>query len=228
MNARQLFDSPSFKKELAMQTISLAFLFSIATTVVAQDATRTLAKKLGDKNFPVREKTQKEIFEKMDYKFLVRLAMINKEDPDAEVSSRIDRLIESYQKVQSEYKVDLKGYKAFPFIDEGMPANYKLDGAWRGWERMHFIRVYVRRANDAGALQFGHPHWLNYRKATEIWMQERIDYCLKEAIAICKDEDDFERIMKKHMERIGQDIEMLIEGDNDYYKKHNMANPVGR
>lgn len=184
--------------------------------------------KLGDKNFFVREKAQKEIIMKMDLDTYRYLKMYKTRDP--EVVRRIEIILALYErKIMSEYQVDLKGYKDYPFIDEGMPMDYTLDfGPCKGLVKGYIILHYLQKAGSI-RLPADYPHqYMNHRRATKILMEERIAWYVEESMNHAKNEREFRAAMQRKMGIMQKDIEMLIEGDRDFYKRRKQTNPFER
>lgn len=179
--------------------------------------------KLGDNEFHARENASNFLAKKMDYNLYHQVKRVKTKDP--EIANRLNQLANDYKnKVMSGLKLNLKGYGAFPQIDEGMPTDYSLGGPWKGWNRQKFIHHYLELANKRGLIG-KYPIYINYRKATELWMQERIYYNFHEAIRECRNENEFKEKLKKDMDKVQEDLEMLIVGDKKYYLKHNYPNP---
>ncbi len=198
----------------------LCLLFGLQDTKEAG-----LIAQLGNDDFYQCEAASLALQEKIDFACFKRLQKVKGAHKDPEVSYRIARLVDRYQNaLRQTYQVDLRGYGAWPQIDEGLPRDYKLDGPWKGLNRWNIIYKYLTYAEAMGAKQDHFPRWTNYREATKIWMHERIDFHFLMAIENSNGEE-FTCAMKKSMKAIQDDVDMLIAGDKAYYKKQKRPNP---
>lgn len=182
---------------------------------------KALVEKLRDDNFFVREEAQKRITEKIDFKFYKKLlAILDNEKEDPEVISRVKNIVKKYElSLVSQYKVDLMGYGCYPFIDEGLPDSY----AWKGFRKYAIVDYYVKYAEATGVKRGA--HYDTYRKATELWMQDRLYDFLKESVKNARDEKELCAAMNSNMKVIQDDILMLIKGDDKYWIRIGGANP---
>ena len=177
-----------------------------------------LVKELGNDSYQVREKAQKELEKIIDFKVYKQLCGTKETDP--EILKRL-RYIRNYceAKLSSQYNVDLGGYPGYPFIDS-LPDGYK----WLGLEKIDLIIIYTTVASLYGAPSDGSPYWTDYRKATELWIKERI----KRVIETAENEEEYREKMKEAMESIQKDVEVMIEGDYRYYESSQMENPFAQ
>lgn len=213
---------------LGFVSLFVAFFGVILNAEAVEPTIDQLVIQLGNDNFQKREEASAVLKARMQFQIFLQLQDVKEKEMDAEIVWRLENVISVYKiKLLAEYKVNLGDYADYPQIDEGLPNDYTLDGPWSGWDKWDFIRRYLEAANQIGTPQDGFPIWTNYRVATKIWMQDRIDYAFRETITSAKSEMEFRCMMGEAMERIQADVQMLIVGDDEYYlKRHQMPNPI--
>ncbi len=181
-----------------------------------------LAKKLGHPVYAVREKNQALIVQTMDWSARARFK--EAKFGDAEVTRRKELVIQAFeQKVHERlrpgYKVDLMGYPAYPWICEGFPDEYQ----WRGMKTDKIIKCYLGKVKP-GLPAHLPPDFTSYRTATELWLGERIDFDLKDAICAATIEEDVHRSMKESMKAIHFEVKAMIWAEDRHWV--NRVNPL--
>ncbi len=197
----------------------LAFIFCVTSSgVAAEPDIDKMISQLGNDSFKLREEASKNLEEKMDLDIYVKLCETQKKSKDLEVIHRVERLIDICSvKPLMGSRINLNGYPKYPCIDYGMPWGYKLDGPWQEWGKWDFINYYRNKALKLGTPN-ELPNFLGDRKATELFVEERLKYSIQEAVKNFDNEKEIRRKIKNSMELIQKDIDMFIEEEKDHYK----------
>ena len=176
--------------------------------------------KLGDESFEVRQTTQKELEDKMDFNLYKRLKNFNGDV--LEIHIRVQRATTAYEKrLIKGFKPDLKGYPAHPFIDS-LPWNY----TWEELSKNEITQIYRTLANGLGVESDNSPKWSDYREATRLWISDRIHISFEKLLKNSRDEKEFIKGMGKVIEEINIDIVVMIEADEALFKKIKIPNPL--
>jgi len=152
------------------------------------------------------------------------LKKLKKKQEDPEVVRRINTILEATEKFlvskyRPNYKLSLRGYGAWPQIDESLPDDYSLDGKWAGWPKWKFVGYYKPRGNSV------RPYYLLHRKATQLFMAERVEDAIQQSLRESKDEGEFKKKMKERMGAIQKELDIFIQRDRNFYKKNGIKNP---
>ena len=195
-------------------------MFILFLVAALQANMEALIKGLGDDEFSTRQNAQAELAQKINVR--IYRSLKNHKETDPEIISRIKVITETYEKnLLLCYKIDLKGYGGYPYIDEGMPINYQ----WNGLYKIALVELYLRYARYIDGVGNG-LDYAHYRKATELWMQDRL-YCdLITLLQNSSTEKQFHENMNCRINAIHKDLEMLKEGDDKYWAKLKKQNPL--
>lgn len=177
----------------------------------------SLIEKLNDNDFFVREKAQKELTKKMDFKLYLELRNFKATDLE-EVCRRVEKAVVGYedkfaQERVNDYRPDLQGYADYPWIDK-LPHNYY----WNGLGKWFIVSNYLYCAQKAGVVNDEYSKWPNHRKATELWLRARIKSEIRHCLRECKNEKDFRRLMGFKMKAIKEDIQLMIKEEDDWWE----------
>lgn len=177
---------------------------------------------LGNDEFLVREQAQIKILGTLNFDSYHNLIHRQKTQEDPEIRERINFILSEYEKrLLAKHPIDLKGYKGFPFIDVGLPQDYK----WRGLTKHEIIRYYRTLAESWG-VGGGAPHYPDFKKATEFWLHHRRALDAEELARCSKTPAEFHAKMMSRMKAIHDDLELLKEGDDRHWKNTcNQKNP---
>lgn len=182
---------------------------------------------LGDNKFYVREKSSFELKRKMNAGLYMRIKSFKKQTDDLEIIWRIELIMDYYEKsIHLLYKMDLGDYYPYwPFIDS-MPFVEVRRWGIPTFERQNIINSYRFYAQIGGVPSDGAPNWSQYRKATELWMQDRISESFRQAVAESKDEKELHVKMEEKMKKHQELLEIMKKGDDTYWKNVNQNNPA--
>ena len=199
--------------------VFLALLVSSAQSSDETVSTKTLVASLGSKSFASRERAQKELQRRIDCRLYRELVKQLPAERDQEIRRRAQEVLAKYYASHASLcQVDLRGQKIYPHM-QSLPAGYTLAGPWKGLERVDIINKYQRMAEfinpvdpEGRARRFGFrsEDRENNPDATRIFVAERVKLLLDQAIAVAKDEQDLERLLKEGMAPIQKDLDMLI------------------
>lgn len=189
--------------------------------------TQTMVRYLGNNSFYIRQTTHEVLSQKIDSRLYRQLFEIKKSEKDPEITNRLSVILKEYaDKAKEEFKIDLMGYKDYPRINEGMPGTYALDDPpWKEWKRSGLINYYSKHATVTEAEEKRFPYDFTLRRATQLWMQERIDYDFESSIRTSKSEKEFRAEMEKRMQARQKDMKLLIEGDKKFFARNKQDNP---
>lgn len=212
-----------------MKTTSIFFVVCVASNVAGQDTLQDLVKKLGDAKFAVREKTQQQLSEKImaDFGVFTTLKEKLKKEPDAEIRRRIDALLDLPSTWRLKYQVDLRGYKDYPQMSEGMPGDFTLHyGKWSMWYKKDFLSYYLGLANLFPSPEDNDSFkWAFCRRAMKIFVEERIDYEFEQCYKTSRNISQLDTMMQKKMSVVQKDLDEAIVLDKKWYQKNNYKNP---
>jgi hypothetical protein len=180
------------------------------------DPHEEMVNRLGDDDFDVREKASKELWEDIDFSLYKKLREVKTDD--LETRYRIGKLTSRYELEQSKkWRVDLKGYKKWPFIDS-LPSGYP-----RRWDIACSYRKY---AQVTGTAEDNAPNWSDYRKATELWCADRIFFSVQSSLRSAKDFGEYLKLQKGEMRKLHKDLEEMKKGDDRQWKGWQCSNPA--
>jgi len=154
------------------------------------------------------------------------VAYMSKHDADAEAVRRIKMILPEapIHRFARGYRVDLKGYKDYPQIDEGMIKDYALNGPWADMKWGDVKAIYTGQALRIGT-DNDYPTFMRLRKAMELFIQERIEYNVGDCLIKSYSEIEFKNRMKERMDAIQKDLDMFIERDKAFYTRMKIPNP---
>ena len=202
-----------------MFTLFLFFVF-----LATENDLQSLVKKLGNDNYRVREKAQKEIEKIIDFDIYIELRKINNNEKTAlEIRRRVEVIVKKYESIsttKSKYKFEIKGYPKYPWIWEGLPEEYTWNGL-NGWE---IAKKYLSHISEGESDH--HPDWLRHRKATELWVEDRIHNDFSELIKIVKSEKELREKMSIKMAVIQTDMDMMRVREDEYWERRGEKNPL--
>ncbi len=210
-----------------ISVVFLLFVFNISASVaqeLALEKTKKIVKDFGDSYWPIREKASDELDKIITFDICKWL--ISRKTNDSEVQLRIEQGITVYsRRLRLKYSANLKGYPKWPWIDELVSCCY-YDIPYKGLHYSGVASGYVDLAVSRGAARDGSPNWENYREATRIWTEERVDFQFGKAFWESKDAKEFNSRISENMDCIDRDIARLVERENKFWKDKGMKNPL--
>lgn len=176
---------------------------------------------LGSDDFQTREAASSVLESYMDYGVYVQLRTFT--CPDPETVHRTQNVVLAYEgKLRVQFALNMRGYRAWPQIDEGIPWERKGNERWSELQHHEIVSLYLHHKENG--IRGSHPHFMNYRYATQLWMQERIGDAFTYATQATT-QQEFQRRRKWQMKQIQKDLDMLIKGDKWYYQRSEIPNP---
>jgi hypothetical protein len=200
------------------------FTFALLFTQVQ---TENLVKDLGSDSYRVRELAQKKLEETMDFELYLQSR--DKEQTDLEIMCRLNKVHREYQKrISLQYKVDLMGYPDWPWLNEGWTEEVHIEWDWFGNRRIVRNRYcpYLREAEKLGAPKGSEPHWLNFRKATQLWAEEFIFQAVGSSMVAAKSEKEFRNLLACQMRILQHKIQSMIDLEDVYWARFGKENPL--
>lgn len=196
-----------------------------ATFCFGGDDQPDLVKKLGHPRFAVRDRAQVRLLKITDFESY--FAIQNIKTNDAEVIGRRKLIMESFQqrmpeKLRPNYKVDLMGYPKYPWICQEFHYHYE----WNGMRKYQLTNHYLCKAGRPTDPLNNYPDYARFRTATELWLADRIELSIKNAIVCAKSEDEFCEKMATCMRQIQEDIAAMIRGEDYYWRFQGYQNPL--
>lgn len=187
------------------------------TDVLQADDLSLLVRDLGSTTFKVRESARKKIKERMNFDVYLRIKDIESEE--LEVKVRLKRLTTEYlDSMKEKYSIEITDYPEFPWIDQ-LPTGYKCDGM----TKHEIFNKYWWRSLKLD----GKDIWYCYRcqRATKLWLHERLSGAFKDAWEGSKNDEEFTTKMDLVVRSIRDDIQVLIQGEDNYYLSQGRENP---
>lgn len=189
-------------------------LFLLAAAAVDQDPDH-LIRQLGHPRFAVRHQAHCKLLQINDTRSYFQLKSFTTSDP--EIINRKALILQSVQvnlhtKLRPKFSVNLMGYPKYPWILEAVPAEYQ----WRNLQRHQIYSKYMHDARQKNYLPLA-PDFPGNRKATELWLADRIDLDLQDALRQANSEHEIYQHMAKCMKEIQDDVSTMIDGENRWW-----------
>ena len=200
--------------------LAVMFCFGESNDLVVQ---------LGDEDFAVREEAYGYLLENVNFSWYIKLRDFKTDD--LELVKRRELIKEvfiqkTHKRLRSRYQPDLMGYPQYPWLFQGnaadfVPHNYE-------WRSLNRGKIYSKYYNSAASLggTMNFPDYTHHRIATQLWIADRIDLDLIDAILYAKSEDWVDRKMKICMEEIQKDLATLIASEDLWWRNMNKQNPL--
>jgi len=168
---------------------------------LAGDPAPVLIANLGSDIYVVRVTAHQELVRRCDLDLYFRLHA--NQGRNLEAKRRIESIkVAWHDRLRSQYKADLKGYPAHPWIiANGQTSHQK----------------YLYLAWSQGICRDNHPNWSDWRMAGEIFINQKIDAELCRALCQAKDQQDFCRIMDEAMAIIQQDVDAMLKDEDRWW-----------
>lgn len=184
-------------------------------------------KQLGHPHFAVRDQAHKRLLREMDFSLYFYLKAIKTTDPEVVYRRRL--LMDAFEEKKAKYfrpeylgKVDLGGYPKIPWICQEFSSRYE----WNGLNSYQITNHYVGKSRKLCDLPNSSPDYHHHRVATELWLGDRIEAGIKNAVILANSETEFRCYMGDLMVQINEDVAKMIEGEDQWWRFHRFQNPL--
>jgi|GEM_PF-6785219 len=185
-------------------------------------------KDLGNARFEVRESTHEALAKRLNFPLYRKLKQYVSDDP--EIRWRIKCICAPFEeKYTKKYLQKLSdAVVLYPTIDM-LPSGYSLrKGKWKTWSRGNIIVHYMQVAQNNGIALGPAPMFPGYRKAAELFMNERLLDEFDRALGNIQDEAALEKAMAAALKEITDDIKEMVKKDNFYQESLKLLSRDGR